>query len=340
MACKAIRASAQVYDAKKQACGIVLAGGDGKRLQSLIQRWRGDTLPKQFVSFIGRRSMLEDTFFRAEMLLPSDRIFAVVNWSHLKYPEVRRQISNRPRNSVVIQPENKETGPGLLLPLMHLHKRYPKSTAVVFPSDHFVLEKELFMSHVHMAYRIVERDRSRLVLLGIKPDAPDPEYGYILPGKRLETVACPGVFTISRFVEKPGFDTARELILGGALWNTMVMVFRGSTLLHLMRKHFAEIYSHFQRIKKVIGSPFEQGVLQEAYSRMEPVNFSRDMLQLLAARHPSRFLVLPVNGVSWSDWGSEHRVKDTLTKIVRSERSRLPFNEALIANLVGTRGGV
>ena len=148
-------------------CGIVLAGGDGKRLQRLIHRLRGDMLPKQFVNFVGDGSMLESTFLRAEKLIPSDRIFTVANWAHLKYPEVRRQISSRPRGSIVVQPDNKDTGPGLLLPLMHVYKRYPESTVVVFPSDHFILEEDLFMSHVYLAYRAVERDPSRLVLLGI-----------------------------------------------------------------------------------------------------------------------------------------------------------------------------
>jgi hypothetical protein len=48
---------------------------------------------------------------------------------------------------------------------------------------------------------------------------------------------------------------------------------------------------------------------------MPPVNFSRDMLQLFAQRDPLRFLVLPVKGVSWSDWGSEYRVTNTLKKV-------------------------
>jgi hypothetical protein len=79
----------------------------------------------------------------------------------------------------------------------------------------------------------------------------------------------------------------------------MVMVFRASTFLHLLRRHFSAIYSHFQRIKKAIGSPFERAVLQETYDSIEPVNFSRDMLEIFTLRHPSRFLTLPVKGVSW-----------------------------------------
>jgi len=42
-------------------CGIVLAPGEGKRLRPFIQRLRGKDLPKQFVNFIGTRSMLEHT---------------------------------------------------------------------------------------------------------------------------------------------------------------------------------------------------------------------------------------------------------------------------------------
>jgi mannose-1-phosphate guanylyltransferase len=218
---------------------------------------------------------------------------------------------------------------------MHVHTRYPESTVVVFPSDHFVLEQELFMSHVQIACRVVKRDPSRLVLLGIKPDAPDPEYGYMVPSERLEAVACLEVFTISRFVEKPDFDTAQELVLGGGLWNTMVMAFKSSTLLYLLRRHYAVMYSHFQRIKEAMGSPFERAAIQEAYGSMEPVNFSGDVLQLLVERHPSRFLVLPVKGVSWSDWGSEDRIKKTLEKVARIERNWAVINDRFVTTVKG-----
>ena len=117
-------------------CAIVLAAGEGRRLQPLISRLRGDALPKQYVNFIGKRSMLEHTFARAESLIEPRRIFTVISRDHLQYPEVHRQLSCRPSGTVVVQPENKETAPGLLLPLAHLYKHYPDSAVAVFPSDH------------------------------------------------------------------------------------------------------------------------------------------------------------------------------------------------------------
>jgi mannose-1-phosphate guanylyltransferase len=76
-------------------CGIVLAAGEGKRLQPFIRRLRGDSLPKQYVNFTGTRSLLQHTFLRAEKLISRERLFTVVSQDHLNFPEVTRQLSNR-----------------------------------------------------------------------------------------------------------------------------------------------------------------------------------------------------------------------------------------------------
>ena len=54
-------------------CGLVLAGGEGKRLQPFIKSLGKGTLPKQYVNFIGSHSMLEHTIRRAEKIIPPER---------------------------------------------------------------------------------------------------------------------------------------------------------------------------------------------------------------------------------------------------------------------------
>ena len=98
--------------------GIVLAAGEGKRLQRYVQEMRGKALPKQYVNLIGSRSMLEHTFHRAEKLIPAERLLTVVSRRHLLRADVCRQLASRPRETLIVQPANKETGPGILLPLM------------------------------------------------------------------------------------------------------------------------------------------------------------------------------------------------------------------------------
>src|ERR1041385_9464738 len=87
------------------SCALVLAGGEGKRLRPFIHLLRGDFLPKQYVNFIGRRSMLEHTWERAEKLVPSSSVFTVLNRSHLAFPEVHRQIGSRRPATALVEPE-------------------------------------------------------------------------------------------------------------------------------------------------------------------------------------------------------------------------------------------
>ena len=295
-------------------CGIVLAGGDGKRLQPFIDRLGGGGLPKQYMKFIGTRSMLEHTFQRAETLISPDHLFTVVNQDHLGFPDVKRQLSSRPHGNVVVQPENKETGPGLILPLIHLHKRYPDSTVVVFPSDHFIEDADRFMAHVELAFHAVERDPSRFILLGMEPSGAEPEYGYILPGRRVESLHLSGVCEVSKFIEKPNRPSASALILKGGLWNTMVMVFKAEILLDLVRRTAPTLFSFFDRISRAVGTSAEADVAKEAYKQMDPMNFSQGLLEPLSLQRPSPLLVLPVRGVHWSDWGSERRIMSALEK--------------------------
>ena len=243
-ASKPIREIHCASETAAQLCGLVLAGGEGQRLRSFIRRLRGDSLPKQYVKFTGTRSMLEHTYGRAEKLIPRERVFTVVNQAHMKYPAVVDQLGGRRRGTVVVQPENRETGPGLLLPLMHIHKRYPNAIVAVLPSDHFIREQDRLMRHVRLAHAIVKRQPSTLVLLGIKPEYGESEYGYIVPTTDWDANGW-GTSAVTKFVEKPDLMRAHKLIACCALWNTMMMVFKADTLLQWVDELRPEIYRHF-----------------------------------------------------------------------------------------------
>ena len=48
--------------------GIILAGGEGKRLQEFIRKRYGAERPKQYSAIIGKRSMLRHTLDRVEKI--------------------------------------------------------------------------------------------------------------------------------------------------------------------------------------------------------------------------------------------------------------------------------
>jgi mannose-1-phosphate guanylyltransferase len=302
-------------------CGIVLAGGDGARLQSFVHRLTGSTLPKQYVNLIGTRSMLEHTFDRAEKLIHPDRLFTIANENHLHHSQARRQLVRRPKGTVIIQPENKETGPGILLGLMHLVKNYPDSNVAIFPSDHFIVQEDLFMCYVALAFQVVENNPGALIMLGLVPDGPEPEYGYIVPNdEQDDSLTSLRVHDVKLFIEKPGPDLAQELVFQGGLWNTMVMVFNTTIVLDLVRRLAPGLYGPFQPLLNAIGTSKEKATLEEIYGRIEPINFSSSVMEALPLLNPSRASVLPVSGVLWSDWGSEDRIVGALKKTGYLER--------------------
>lgn len=297
-------------------CGIVLAGGDGRRLQPFVNRFLREGPPKQYVNFIGTRSLLEHTLDRTEKLLPRHLTFTVVSRNHLDHPEVQRQLGSRPRGIFIIQPENKDTLPAILLPLMHLYRRYPDSSVVIFPSDHFIAEEDedLFMLYVARAFHAVESDPSQLVLLGAEPDRFEPEYGYILADGRERRLNSLGICRVNSFVEKPDPSVARGLIQQGALWNTMVVIFRTKTLLELVQVMAPKLYKSFQGILEAIGTFQLKARVDRAYEQMDPMNFSTSILQGFAPQLPWHLSVLPMREVLWSDWGSAHRLASSLKK--------------------------
>ncbi len=291
--------------------GLVLAAGDGTRLQRYIERMKGERLPKQFVNFIGQRSMLEHTFQRAEKLIPPEKILTIVGKHHLQHVEVRRQLSSRDKDTVIVQPANKETGPGILLPLMHLYKRCPEAIVSVFPSDHFILEEDRFMAHVDLAAQAVARNPARIVLLAMEAQAPEVEYGYVVPWEDGGEINLHGTRRVARFVEKPGKHMAQDLFDSGALWNTMIMVFKVKTLLQMIQDVCPSIHRQFVHILDAIGTDDEQRTIDEVYRALEPINFSKGFLEKISKVYPQTISVLPVLQVFWSDWGSPQRLVES-----------------------------
>jgi mannose-1-phosphate guanylyltransferase len=288
--------------------GVVLAGGEGKRLQNYVYRLRGKFLPKQYVNFVGTRSMLEHTFQRVERLIPRQRILTVVGEHHLEFGEVRRQLSDRAQHTVVVQPANKDTGPGILLPLTYLCKRCPDATVAVFPSDHFILQEERFIDYVNLAAHAVYSDPQKLVLLAMEAQRPETEYGYVVAADNNGRIDMCGCLKAVRFVEKPDLAEAESLVAAGALWNTMIMVFRVETFLHQIKTLYPEISSHFGSLAEVIGANAEKDKLREIYRSLHPLNFSKDIIGRILTSFPGVISVLPVLQVTWSDWGSPQRL--------------------------------
>jgi mannose-1-phosphate guanylyltransferase len=174
------------------------------------------------------------------------------------------------------------------------------------------------MHHIDCAFRVVGSDPSRMVLLGLEPYGPDPEYGYIVPGGSIETLTPNSARQVEMFVEKPCPEAAEKIIARGALWNTMVMVFACKTFLSVIQRAAPALYHSFGPIVDALGTPDEHNVVEKVYQNLPAINFSKGVLEVLPFEHRRGLLVLPVRGVTWSDWGTPEHLSSSLRDLAAS----------------------
>src|SRR5512145_844979 len=90
--------------APKQRVALLLAGGDGARLQEFTAQLTGTPIPKQYCPLIRGRSLLELTLSRTIHFAPIENTRVIVNQNHLGL--ARDQLKALPEGSVFVQPEN------------------------------------------------------------------------------------------------------------------------------------------------------------------------------------------------------------------------------------------
>jgi mannose-1-phosphate guanylyltransferase len=232
---------------------------------------------------------------RAAALVPRKRIVTVVAKQHRRW--WKKELSACPRRNVVVQPHNRGTAPGILLPLLRIVQQDPLATIIVLPSDHHVEREELLRESIEEAVQAVQMDHRRVVLLGMTPRECDTEYGWIVPSAGSRSVSA-----VTAFVEKPDSTRARFLLRGGALLNSLILVATGRTLLHLYDHAKPGLVGEFisWRNEAAGGS----AALETLYRTMPSCDFSREVLE------PScDFLsVVRAPDCGWTDIGTPERL--------------------------------
>jgi mannose-1-phosphate guanylyltransferase len=292
---------------------VILAGGDGTRLQSMTRAMTGDNRPKQFVPVIGGATLLDQTRRRVALSVIPGRTFIVVTQKHRQfYKSLAHQISP---GLLLQQPCNKGTAPAILYALLRVATKSPKAIVALFPSDHYFADDEEFMSHIDTAFDAAQTQPETITLLGITPATPEKEYGWIEPERSVLGSAVRSITRVKRFWEKPSATLAATLMERGCLWNSFVMVGCVDALLRMTQAALPELYADFAGL----APRFETAALAGLYSRIDETNFSHEVL----AQRPQDLAVMRVGDVGWSDLGEPSRVLTTLAQIgIQSQLAR------------------
>lgn len=292
---------------------LALAGGEGARLQDYLRRRFGWQLPKQYCPLLGWRSTLQHTLAQLNYLTPPSRTLTVIGPTHA--PHAMPQLAHM-SDHVFRQPSSRGTGLALYVALAMIRRWSPGAVVTVTPTDHYVEPNARYLQHIHVARRIAARMRDVVVVLGVRPREADPSLGYLRLGPHL--TGAPEARRLADFIERPSVARAQELILAGALWNTMVMCGTVDALWSLARAAKPHLIGVLDCLVPLVDTSDESDAIDYIYRAQPPINFSTDVLE----PEQQRVVAIEIDGIEWSDCGLPERVETVLA--LRRARASTP----------------
>jgi mannose-1-phosphate guanylyltransferase len=289
----------------------ILAGGEGRRLQSITRSIAGDARPKQFCRIFGTGTLLDETRARLLHNVEADRTLYVVTRAH--EPFYREGLADVEAWRVIQQPGNRGTSAAVAATITRLRRMGAAGTVGLFPADHYYRDDAALRRTVAAAYAVAAAKPGGIILVGAKATRPETEYGWIEPGRPLNggsahAAGAAAIHDVASFCEKPSAAAAEGLLARGCLWNTMIVVGQIGAFESLLAEAVPDVWREFaSRSRADTGS---DAALRAAYAAIRPSDFSHEVL----ATCPHRLSVIELTGGGWTDLGQPHRVLDVLAE--------------------------
>lgn len=266
-----------------------MAGGVGKRLFPISTPER----PKQFIDLLKvGRTMIQMTVDRFLPICPIENFWVVTSERYIRY--IREQLPGIKPSHILAEPEARNTAPCIAYACTKIAAHHPDVNIVVTPADAYVGDNENFVQTVQTALDF-STENSRIVTLGIVPDRPATEYGYIEAGK---TVLRP-IKKVLNFKEKPTEDVAEEYIkLGNYFWNAGIFVWNQATIDSQLRKFAPQIMEVMDKIAPHLYTADESYALRAYFPQCEKISIDYAVME-----KSNDIFMIPCT-FPWSDLGS------------------------------------
>ena len=296
-----------------------MAGGRGGRFWPLTREGR----PKQFLEIGGGgRTLLRHTYDRFSKIFPQERILVVTLARYAGL--VKESIPELAEENLLLEPYSRGTAPCIAYATYELLRRDPEAVMTVTPADQIIMDEEVFCDTVrNIACHAVST--STLVTIGVVPDRPDTNFGYIqiAGGKKNKSVPM----KVKTFTEKPDATLASVFCKSGEFyWNSGIFACLAKVMEEEMDRYVPEVTSLFKGWETALGSERRQEFLERVYSSSSNLSIDYGVMEKTdrAWLYPAKF--------GWSDigsWESLYKVmpgKDADANFVNAGKSFMEQN--------------
>ena len=274
-----------------------MAGGVGSRLYPISTPEK----PKQFLDLLGvGKTLIQLTYERFLEVDPEAHFWVVTSAAYHKY--IREQLPAIPDEQILLEPVARNTAPCIAYVSWKIAQRYPDARVVVAPSDAYVPDIKAFAKTVNDALAFLGSTES-IVTIGITPDNPCTEYGYI------HVQAGNGIKKVSEFKEKPSKEVAEHYLAeGGYFWNAGIFVYGVQTMIAQLREFVPAIAALMDELAPSLYSTAETPALAEIFPQCEKISID------YAVMERSPLVYMAPSSWSWSDLGSFEAIEKVTGK--------------------------
>ena len=252
-----------------------MAGGIGSRLYPLSTPEK----PKQFLDLLEcGESLIQMTYKRFKVVDPDAEFWVVTSDKYAHF--ISEQLPDIPGSHILCEPEPRSTAPCIAYASWKIATETPEEenpTIIVTPSDAYVPDHGEFALTMRSALDFVA-DRHAVVCVGITPDRPETNYGYI---HCLSTTGARNVVTkVVGFKEKPDAETAAGYLReGGFLWNAGIFVWNLETIMAELREHAGNTAELMDELSPYLFGESEKDALSRLFPQCEKISIDYAVME-------------------------------------------------------------
>jgi len=264
---------------------IILCGGAGTRLWPDQKK----NLPNQFVDF-GGWTLIQKTLERIKTPIFD---FPVIS-TNLKYlKKIRYFLKKNKINKykIVLEPKKKNTAPAVLSSA--LIKDIPLNQPLVYFVADNLIEKPQALNRSIVKNK-TNLNNQNIFIFGFKPKNPTSEYGYFLTKKIKKNIN-----KVTKFIEKPNINKAKQIIKKNGYWNAGMFYLRKDSIINNFKKYQPNIYRNCN--KAVTKAKYKSNVYylnKQAFNKSIAKSFDYAVLEKAKEINAIKL------DIPWSDFGN------------------------------------
>ncbi|MFA7253042.1 MAG: sugar phosphate nucleotidyltransferase [Patescibacteria group bacterium] len=284
---------------------VIMAGGSGTRLWPMSREQR----PKQLHKLISNKTLLQETYERIIKAVPEKNVY--VSTIRKFIDEAKKQLPDLPDDHFIVEPAPKNTAPAFAYICKYLLKKDPDASIATIASDHLIKNTDAFVETIKIGKKVLEKHPHHLTAVGINPNFPSTELGYMKIGKEISRIDGRQVFEIEEFTEKPDLKTAYQYVQGwNYLWNGAYYFFKAKEMLNWIGEFRPEIIRTIDMISDIENSdsPMAETKINDLYSKLDSEQIENAIIEDTGFK---KFLSIPAD-LGWSDIGTWSTLCDVL----------------------------